>query len=105
MSAALAVTLTIEELSVLVRNAVRSEMALPTDSDLLTREQAAELLQVHPVVVSSYVKKHGLPATRIGPRALRFSKAAILTWLEARAVEPGAHTEHHGRKLRAARGT
>lgn len=80
----LAVTLTVEELRALVRDELRaaSPSAGPVDSDppeVLTRKQAAELLQVEQHQIPKLVAK-GLPYSRLGTQ-WRFRRSAILQWL------------------------
>ncbi len=78
------VLVTPEQLKALVREAVREDRecqghaALP---EVLTREQAAELLQLHPQVVVRYVHEKGLPGAKIGPE-WRFRRTALLQWLD-----------------------
>lgn len=84
-NAAMAVTLTVDELEALVERAAERAIAAVADAsvqpDVLTRAQAAELLQVtdHQVVV--FVKKHGLPGARCGGE-WRFRRRDILAWIE-----------------------
>ena len=56
------------------------------DRDILTKEQAAEFLQLQPRVLTELAKAGKVPARRIG-RTFRFSRAALLAWIEA--GEPG----------------
>lgn len=79
------VLLTPDELRALVRDAVRQEIgahdqvaAIP---DVLTREQVADLLQIHKNVVSRYIRDKGLPTHRIGGE-YRFRRNEVLAWLE-----------------------
>ena len=83
----MSVTLTVEELALLVRDAVRSEMRLRAAEDVteapevMTREQVGELLQVHPKVVSEYITTKGLPGFKVGPH-WRFRRSEVLHWLD-----------------------
>lgn len=83
----MSVTLTVDELATVVRDAVRSEMRLRAAEDvtdapeIMTREQVGELLQVHPKVVSEYINIKGLPGFKVGPH-WRFRRAAVLAWLD-----------------------
>lgn len=99
------VMLSADELAQLVRDAVRAELgaAVIAAREILTRDEAAELLQVHPQVVLRLVRSDGLPASKVGPQ-YRFKRADVLKWFEEHAVRPGAHTERAGRKLRALKG-
>ena len=49
--------------------------------EILTIEQAAEYLQLHPQVVYRHVRAGTLPASRIG-RTIRFKKSVLDAWLE-----------------------
>jgi excisionase family DNA binding protein len=83
--AAAVIVTTPAELRLLIKDAVREELAkaAPTQqSDVMTREQVADMLQVHIAVVSRYVKKKGLPAVKIG-RDWRFRRGDVLAWMEA----------------------
>jgi excisionase family DNA binding protein len=51
--------------------------ALP---DVLTLEEAAELLQANPEDVRRLAERGDLPGRKLG-RAWRFSRAAVLAWL------------------------
>ncbi len=76
------VILTPEELEALVERAVRRAtpvMAAPAP-EVLTREQAAELLQVNPHAIPRLVRDEGLPAHRLGSQ-WRFRRSEILAWL------------------------
>ena len=96
----LAVTLTVDELRQIVRDAVREEMGVKkTDADLMNLDDTAELLQVHPRVVVKYVSTKGLPAKKI-ERKWIFSRREVLAWIQEQAVKPGAPTEKWGKKLR-----
>jgi excisionase family DNA binding protein len=100
VSAALAVQLTVDELHALVRTAVREELNIKkADVDLMTRDDVAEMLDVHPRVVTTYVRTKGLPAKKIERKWL-FSRREINAWLEEQAVRPGAPTEKWGKKMR-----
>lgn len=95
----LAVTLTVAQLQAVVRQAVRDEIdARPTASDVITRDEAAALLKVHPKVVVRYVTRDGLPAKRLG-KEWRFLRSEILRWLEGRSVQSKAtlHAINGGR--------
>lgn len=53
---------------------------------LLTARELAAVLRVTPRWVYNEVETHGLPAYRLGPRALRFESSAVVAWLETRRV-------------------
>ena len=71
------------ELQTLVRDAVRAELGERTDGDILTRDEAAEMVKVHPKILLKYVRTLGLPAQRLG-RDWRFSRRDVLTWMRDR---------------------
>jgi excisionase family DNA binding protein len=74
-----------DELRALVREAVRAELAaMPTGTaaDVLTRDECAKLLSLHPKVVTRYVRTRGLPAVRVG-REYRFHRVDVLKWLDS----------------------
>lgn len=52
-----------------------------TEKDVLKSDEVAELLDISPLTVRDWAKKGKIPARKIG-REWRFSKAAILKWLE-----------------------
>jgi len=49
--------------------------------EVMTLDQAAELLQIEPEAVAELAEKGELPGRRIGD-AWRFSRRAVLAWLE-----------------------
>lgn len=59
--------------------------ALP---EVMTREQVAKLLSLHPNVVGIYIRKHGLPASKIGGE-WRFLRSEILAWIASRKAPTG----------------
>ena len=77
--------LTPEELDAIVRKAVRSELAKRVDltnETLMTRAEVAKLLRVNPKVITTWVRKRGLPARKVVGE-WRFFKSEILVWQEA----------------------
>lgn len=80
------VIVTPEELRALVREAVRQEVARPEESEIMTCEQVATLLQVDPESVRKYTKRNGLPFMRLGGHELRFRRSAVLEWLAGKPV-------------------
>lgn len=89
MNAAPAFTLSVDDLEALVdrkvREALREILVRPV-TEIMTRYQVAELLQVHPNVVGRYVKTKGLPARKVG-NEWRFVRSEVLSWLDAQ--KPG----------------
>lgn len=88
MSDAPAYTLTIEQLRALVREEVRAAGSGPVTAsapEVLTREQAAKLLDVHPNVISRYVRDLGLPAHRVGGE-WRLLRSEVLAWVASREL-------------------
>lgn len=75
--------LTAEQLDAIVTGAVNRALAKreQPESDILTREQAAALLQVHPKMVTRYVREKGLPGVKLG-RDWRFKRAELVRWVE-----------------------
>lgn len=88
---ALAVTLTVDELEALMTKAVAKAVGRPTvvESPVLTREEAAKLLKVHPNVVSRYVHELGLPARKVGGE-WRLIRSEVMAWIESRERVKGA---------------
>ena len=89
MNAALAVTLTVDQLDALIEKAVDRAIAkrgLPGDDPWLTRAEAAVVLGCVPDVVSKRVKYHGLIGHKNG-RDWRFRKSELDAWLSARRVK------------------
>ena len=84
MGAALAVTLTVDQLDELIEGAVDRALAKAkplTSSDVLTRAEVAELLGLHPDVVTRKVRTLGLPGIRLpGGGGWRFSRTDVLAW-------------------------
>lgn len=78
----LVVTLTVDQLEELVGRAVRKN-ATVQEAEVLTRPDVAKLLQVHPNVVSRYVKRFGLPARQVGGE-WRFLRAEVMAWIDSR---------------------
>ena len=79
----MAVTLSVDELRALFRNVVREELGTRSDAkEVLTREEVAEMLSVHPAVVTKYARTRRLPARKIG-REYRFMRSEILAWVHA----------------------
>ncbi|HOO78307.1 MAG TPA: helix-turn-helix domain-containing protein [bacterium] len=54
--------------------------------EIMTIEQAASYLQLHPQVVYRHVRRGNLPASRIGS-TIRFKKSVIDEWLEDEALK------------------
>lgn len=56
-----------------------------TDNNWLTKQEAADFLQVHPKTLMRWVKVGGLKAYRIG-RLVRFNKADLEAYLERQTI-------------------
>jgi excisionase family DNA binding protein len=84
----LAVSLTIEELEALVEKAVNRAISTrsPEASDVLTREQVAEILQCCTVQVVKFAKNDGLRGIKIG-REWRFRRADVDAWFESHSAK------------------
>ena len=81
----LAVTLTIEQLSELVREQLRAELErvkLSGIKEVLTLSEAAEFLDRHPKKVMELVRAKHLPAHYISEREPRFKRTELLGWLD-----------------------
>jgi hypothetical protein len=88
----LAVTLTVEQLRLLVASAVREELAkqpLVAPPEVLTLQDAADMLHRHPKIVTKLVREEGLPCHFISEREPRFRRSEILAWLGSRPSKPG----------------
>jgi excisionase family DNA binding protein len=85
----LAVTLTVDELEDLVRRVVRQELAAHVAApaaEVLTREEAAELLRLHPHVLAKWVRTRGVPGQKVGSH-WRFRRGELLAWLARQGKE------------------
>jgi excisionase family DNA binding protein len=75
--------------------------------EVMTVEQLAEYLQMHPQVLYRHIKRGNIPASRIG-KTLRFKRSVVDRWLErtawrsvtaeggAGSSEPGGPAEAEG---------
>jgi len=52
-----------------------------------TTFQVAAYLNLRPSRIYELVRRHEIPVTRIGKRQLRFERAAILQWIDARTTQ------------------
>ena len=59
---------------------VEQRSEVPEDTTMLTANELAGRLKVHPETVRRWSTKPGFPTTRIGPHAVRFDLAAVLAW-------------------------
>jgi excisionase family DNA binding protein len=82
MSAALAVTLTIDELELLVERSVAKVLGQKAGEEWMTRDQVAGELSVHPKTVSRLVREKRLQGTRLG-RVLRFRRTDLDRYMAA----------------------
>lgn len=73
------------DLESLVERAVRRalEAQKPPESEWLDTRGAAALLGIHPRSVPKYVAR-GLPCKRLGPKTVRYERAAVTAWIAAR---------------------
>ena len=55
--------------------------------DLIRYPQAAEMLGVPVGTVYAWVHHRRIPHVRLGPRLVRFSRAALRYWLDRHAVQ------------------
>lgn len=80
--------LTAEQITAIVETAVTRALSVkPGESEILTREQVAEMLKVHPVTVTQYAKKKGLRGMQLTGGDWRFRRSDVDAWLEQRAME------------------
>jgi excisionase family DNA binding protein len=81
-------TLTVDEFRALVREAaaeaVQKASAAPA-REVMTLEEAGELLGFHAKVLAKKVEELGIPAHRIG-REWRFRRSELLEWLSKQAA-------------------
>lgn len=57
--------------------------APPEQNGVMTRDQVAALLQVHPTMVTRYVRDRGLPGAKLpGGNEWRFKRVDVVSWLE-----------------------
>lgn len=83
------VVLPVSDLEALVRRAVRDALEdqranEPPAPEWLTTAEVAALIGVHPRSVAQYVRRDGLPSKRLGPKTVRYERAAVLAWIAAR---------------------
>jgi len=64
-------------------------MVVPGVERLVTREELAAIMGVHPATVDR-LRRDGMPSVVIGRRARRFRPSVALAWAAARK---GSHTE------------
>jgi hypothetical protein len=89
VSASPLVVLPVADLEALIERAVRRALeaqaanAAPEPEWLDTKGVAA-LLGVHPRSVPQYVRRDGLPCKRLGPKTVRYERAAVLAWIASR---------------------
>jgi len=59
--------------------------------ELLTREEAAELLGIRPQTLAAWkcLGRQGPPYVRVGMRAIRYRRSDLEAWLAARTVQCG----------------
>lgn len=68
--------------------APHGEMVEPTEVDLVTYPEAADLLGVQLSTLYSLVHAKRVPHVRIGPRFVRFSRRALQAWIGSHTVAP-----------------
>lgn len=81
------VVMTGEQLRAFVTEAVNAAVAnvkAPDDHDIMNREQVAELIGVHFKTIPVMIKRDGLPTLRMVGSQWRFSRRAVLAWMETR---------------------
>ncbi len=79
------VVLTQEQLRILVSEAVEEALAKAASGaapgEVLSCEQAAELIGVHPHTVPKLVRDEGLPTLRRIGKLWRFRRSDVMAWL------------------------
>ena len=56
--------------------------------DIITYEQASQLLNIKVGTLYALVSQNRVPHIRLGRRLVRFDRAALQAWLRGRSVEP-----------------
>jgi excisionase family DNA binding protein len=60
-------------------------------NDILTEEQAAELLGIQPRTCRLWRKTRGLPYIKLTQKEIRFRRLDIDQWLQSRTVRTGSN--------------
>ena len=94
------------ELVEIVQAAVRHELEAwrPVDTEWLSLDDAAKVLNVCTKTVLRYARRQGLPGKSLPGGGWRFKRGEIEEWLCNRATDPGAHSRKHVARLRSIRG-
>lgn len=82
------IDLTDDELTALVRRAVRDEMSAAKAGDLMSTDDVARLLDVTPTTVRNWIKQEGLPAPLVG-NVRRIRRAELERFLDERSGKRG----------------
>ncbi len=64
--------------------------------DLLTYEEAADLLGVKRGTLYAWVSEKRIPHVRLSARCVRFEKPALLEWVAKRRVRPSSPPRPRG---------
>lgn len=96
------VLLTQEQLRSLIIDAVRSANG-NTVPEYLDVAQVAEWLGVDEKTVRGWIANEGLQAHRLGARLFKLKRADVISWIETKATQPGAHTSRHLERLKRAK--
>jgi len=81
------VMMTTDQLRALVREEVSAALASTAsrdESDVMSTEQTAKLVGVHENTIPRLVARDGLPTLRRVGKLRRFSRRAVVAWLEVR---------------------
>ena len=82
------VVLTPEQLEAIIARAIKAATASAyppnEEPEILTREQVAKMLQIHPNVVGRYIRELGLPGRKLGGE-WRFMREEVRAWLDAQS--------------------
>jgi excisionase family DNA binding protein len=79
------VVLTPEEVEKLLERTWERLIRQQSEKEVLTLEEAAALLDLHPKVVTRYIREKSLPAHKIGPE-YRFRRSELLAWLDQNRI-------------------
>lgn len=87
-AAELLVTMTKSELRSELKELIR-ETSKASEPEVLTRQEAADLMSVHPkFLMQTLVKERGFPVHYIGPQDPRFRRSECLAWLSSQPSKP-----------------
>ena len=65
---------------------------------MITRHKLAEILDVDPKTIATYVNREGLPSHGLG-RNEYFFRSEVELWLKKRGSKPRAQTDRHAKSM------